>query len=363
MKILIIQGGFGAGGAEKIVSILAAHRSGMGDDVYVAGMTMPEGGSYFPFPDNVTLMVASDDPKARGQWARLQHIRQAIREVKPDLVITFLTKINVLALAAVLGWRVPIIISERNNPKVQNAHPIWRHAQNLLAHRARTIVMQTERASQDLPRSLHRKAQIVPNPCAPLDGIRERLGTGNNQLVAVGRLDRQKGFDLLLQAMPQILRANPAARLTIYGEGPERSTLENLCDQLGLGDAVSLPGASSSPGGWMAGADILVFPSRFEGFPNVVAEATVAGLPVVSFDCPYGPRELIRHGENGLLVPPEDVDQLASSVAQLCVEPEMLDRMRHSYAQNLTWLAPNNILAVWDGVIEDNNNRQFSHAL
>ncbi|WP_170333720.1 glycosyltransferase family 4 protein [Ruegeria arenilitoris] len=363
MKILIIQGGFGAGGAEKIVSILAAHRSGMGDDVYVAGLTMPEGGSYFSFPDDVTLMVASDDPKARGQWARLQHIRQVIREVKPDLVITFLTKINVLALAAVLGWRVPIIISERNNPKAQNAHPIWRHAQNLLAHRARTIVMQTERASQDLPRSLQRKAQVVPNPCAPLEGIRDRLGKGNSQLVAVGRLDRQKGFDLLLQAMPQILRANPAAKLTIYGEGPERTALEDLRDQLGLGDAVSLPGASSSPGAWMAGADLLVFPSRFEGFPNVVAEATVTGLPVVSFDCPYGPRELIRHDDNGLLVPPEDVDALAAAVIRLCEEPETLNRMRQSFAQNLSWLAPDNILAVWDEVIEDNTIRQIHHAL
>ena len=358
MKILIVQGGFGAGGAEKIVSILAAHRVDKGDQVSVAGLTMPEGGSYFPFPDGVSLLTRAQGPGASGggQRARLQHIRQVIRDENPDVIVAFLTKINVLTLTAVLGRRVPVIISERNNPRAQNAHPIWRHAQNVLAHRARTIVMQTERAAEDLPRSLRRRARVVPNPCAPLAGVRDRLGRGSDRLVAVGRLDRQKGFDLLIAAMPQILQANPKAKLTIFGEGPERRALEDQRDRLGLGEAVSLPGSSAAPGAWMSGADILVFPSRFEGFPNVVAEATVSGLPTVSFDCPYGPRELIRHEQNGLLVAPEDTDALARNVARLSTDPELLQKMRQSYTENQTWLAPDNILAEWDEVIEDARN-------
>ncbi len=350
MKLLIIQGGFGAGGAEKIVSVLAAHRQARGDEVHVAGQTMPSEGSYFDYPDAVSLHVAASDG---GQLDRLRHIRQVIQDVAPDVIITFLTKINVLALLATLDKRVPVIVSERNNPRAQTAHPIWRHAQNLLARRAHTVVMQTQRASEDLPRAVQRKAKVIANPCALPPGARENLGTGSTNLVAVGRLDRQKGFDLLLTAMPRILRGNPDVRLTIFGEGPERATLEKSRDDLGLSDVVFLPGHSPLPGAWMEGADILVFPSRYEGFPNVLAEATVTGLPVVSFDCPYGPRELIRPEENGLLVPLENVEGLAQAVLRLTQSPELLQRMREVNMESRVWLAPDNILAEWDETIDD----------
>jgi len=350
VKLLIIQGGFGAGGAEKIVSILAAHRLERGDEVHVAGLTMPETGSYFPYPDDVTLHVADANG---GQLDRFRHIRKVVQDVSPDVVVTFLTKINVLTLLATLDRPTPVIISERNNPRAQSAHPLWRHAQNLLARRARTVVMQTQRASEDLPRAIQRKARIISNPCSLPAGAREHLGTGTSNLVAVGRLDRQKGFDLLLAAMPKILKDNPQARLTIYGEGPERKALEAQRDRLDLTDVVSLPGPSPAPGEWMDGADILVFPSRYEGFPNVLAEASVTGLPIVSFDCPYGPRELIRPEENGLLVPLEDVDALAQAVLRLSNSPELLQRMRDADMESRVWLAPDNILAEWDETIDD----------
>lgn len=349
MKVLIIQGGFGAGGAEKIVAILAAHRAERGDEVHVAGLTMPDGGSYFEYPESVRLHVAQSNG---GQMDRFRHIRKVITEVRPDVIVTFLTKINVLTLLATLDRAVPVIISERNNPIAQSAHPIWRHAQNLLARRARVVVMQTQRAAEDLPRAVQRKARVIANPCAMPPGAREHLGTGTANLVAVGRLDRQKGFDLLLRAMPAILKGNPDARLTIFGDGPERRKLEQMRDQAGLGDVVSLPGSSPVPGAWMDGADILVFPSRYEGFPNVLAEATVTGLPVVSYDCPYGPRELIRPEENGLLVPPEDVDALAEAVLRLSRSPDLLQKMRDEDMESRVWLAPDNILAEWDETID-----------
>ncbi|WP_170369544.1 glycosyltransferase family 4 protein [Ruegeria arenilitoris] len=361
MKILIVQGGFGAGGAEKIVSVLAAHRIGLGDQVSVAGMTMPEDGSYFSFPDGVSLLVAeggNDGFRRLKQLARLRRIRRFIQDENPDVVVSFLTKINVLTLAAALRRDVPVIVSERNNPIVQNANPVWRHAQNILGHRASTVVMQTERVRQDLPPSLRSKAQVIPNPCAPIEGAAQLLGSGGNRLVAVGRLDPQKGFDLLIDAMSEIIQKNPDARLTIFGEGPERAALEAQRDRLGLQGVISLPGASDTPGAWMKGADILVFSSRFEGFPNVVAEATVAGLPVVSFDCPYGPKELIRHGENGLLVAPENTAELARAVLQLSDDPELLDKMRQGYQHNRDWLAPDSILEKWDRIIADAAHRR-----
>ncbi|MDC0660390.1 glycosyltransferase [Leisingera sp. SS27] len=358
MRLLLIQGGFGAGGAEKVMAMLAAHRAARGDEVHAAALSMPAEGSYFPYPDAVALhpMQTAGAP-ARGavQLHRMRHIRQVMGLVQPDLVVSFLTKVNVLTLAAAatLHPSCPVIISERNNPQAQGGHPVWRRAQDLLARRAAAVVMQTQRAREALPCALRARARVIPNPCAPYAGIAPRLDPGRDglQLAAAGRLDRQKGFDLLLQAMQEIHAALPATRLTIWGEGPERRRLEQLRARLGLQHCVSLPGLCPQPGGWIGEADMLLLSSRYEGFPNVLAEAAVHGLPAVAFDCDYGPRELIRDGENGLLVPPEDPAALARAVIRLARDPGLRQRMSTAAPQAWARLAPDRVLADWDQVI------------
>lgn len=357
MRLLLIQAGFGAGGAEKVTAMLAVHRQNLGDEVHVAGMDLPPGGSYFPYPAGVALHVP-EPAAARGplHWQRLRHIRRVIREVQPDAAVSFLIKVNVLTLAASLGSGLPVVISERNNPLAQDVRPVWHHGQALLARRAAAIVMQTRRARADLPAALRRRAAVIANPCAPYDGVSTgpapAPGPDGLKLAAVGRLVPQKGFDLLLEAMARIGRTLPATRLTIWGEGPERARLEAQRAQLGLESAVRLPGTSPAPGSWIADADILLLTSRFEGFPNVLAEAAVHGLPMVSFDCPYGPRELIRDGGNGLLVPPEDPAALSEAVIRLARDAALRARMKTAAPAVQKLLAPERVLAEWDRVIE-----------
>jgi glycosyltransferase involved in cell wall biosynthesis len=353
MKLLFVQAGFGAGGTEKIVAMLAAHRAELGDEVHVAAMTCPEAGSYFAYPDSVVLHVL-DRPDGKRllplPLRRLANIRKLVRALSPDVCLSFLTKINVLTLLAA-GSSVSVIASERNNPLAQRAHPLWRRAQNALMPRSAAMVMQTDRARQDLPARLQSCVQVIANPCAPIEGLAP--SPDGNRLVAVGRLDHQKGFDLLIDAMSLVRDKQPKARLTIYGEGAARASLEAQRDRLGLRDIVALPGKSTRPGEWTRNADILVLSSRFEGFPNVLAEAVVSGLPVVAFDCPYGPRELILDGENGLLVPDGDVEALAEAIDRLMSSPALRTAMTDGCAGLRQKLAPETILALWDRTISD----------
>jgi glycosyltransferase involved in cell wall biosynthesis len=133
-------------------------------------------------------------------------------------------------------------------------------------------------------------------------------------LVAAGRLRPQKDFPTLLRAFAQVAAGRPA-RLLILGEGPERARLESLVAELGLDDAVQLPGATSNPYAYMARAAAFVLSSRWEGLPTVLVEALACGAPIVSTDCPSGPREILAGGRYGMLVPVEDVDALAGALA------------------------------------------------
>lgn len=347
MRLVILQAGFGAGGAEKVVAMLATHRAGLGDEVHVAAVGAATPDSYFPYPPGVRRHALA----AAGPVARLAAIRRLLRDLRPDLAIAFLTKVNALTLASGIGLPVPVIVSERNNPARQAAHPLWRPAQALLMRRAAAVVMQTDRARQDLPRAVRARAHVIANPCEPLPGLAPMETAGVPvRLVAVGRLDRQKGFDLLIAAFAR-MHADRPTRLTIFGEGPERARLMALADRLGVAEKVQMPGATERPGGWIGAADLLVVPSRFEGFPNVIAEAVVTGLPVVAFDCDHGPRELIRQGENGLLVPPEDVSALAAAMTRLAGDPALRRRMAAAAGPSRAALDPARILSDWDRLI------------
>ena len=351
MRILMVQGGFGSGGAEKIVAMLAAHRAALGDEVHVAGADSPPDGSYFPYPETVELHVMGASGRGPVQLRRLRHIRGLVNSLKPDVVISFLTKINVLTLIATMSTRVPVIISERNNPKAQGGRQLWAKLQSRLGKRSQAIIFQTEAVLRDADPGLRAKGVVIANPCDPIADA----STGDlteKRLVAVGRLTYQKGFDTLITAMSSVITDHPDARLTIFGEGPDRAALEAQIAEYDLGSAISLPGNTKRPGGWFADADLLVAPSRYEGFPNVVAEAAVSQLPVVATDCDYGPREIIRHGLNGLLVPVDDPDALASEISRVLSEPDVLVGLRDEALAVRERLKPETILSAWDAEID-----------
>ena len=149
-------------------------------------------------------------------------------------------------------------------------------------------------------------ARTAEGPPTPLPGSPRLLG--------VGRLEQQKGFDLLIRALPAVRAVHPDAQVTILGEGGQRPEIEALARELGVRDAVSLPGNDPNPFRSYASADLLVAPSRWEGLSNTMLEALAAGLPVVGADGAAAGQDLITSPELGRLVHPEDVDGLVGAI-------------------------------------------------
>lgn len=132
-------------------------------------------------------------------------------------------------------------------------------------------------------------------------------------VLSAGRLCEQKDFPTLLRAFAQV-RAHTRSRLVILGEGPERLSLERMASDLGLRASVLLPGFVANPYAYMARAATYVLSSKWEGLPTVLIEALACGAPVVSTDCPSGPREILQDGKYGRLVPVGDADALAQAI-------------------------------------------------
>jgi glycosyltransferase involved in cell wall biosynthesis len=163
------------------------------------------------------------------------------------------------------------------------------------------------------------RLECIPNGIPSRD--RPTAAHDTRRVVAAGRLASQKGFDMLLEAWASVHAKHPEWTLTIYGEGPRRRQLFDQRDALGLRDVVDLPGLTTRLGAELDSSSMFVLSSRFEGLPMVLLEAMSCGLPVVAFDCPTGPGEVIDDGVNGRLVPPGNVDSLAAALIELIEEP------------------------------------------
>ena len=185
--------------------------------------------------------------------------------------------------------------------------------------------------------TLRGKTVFVPNP-QDLERIRGQAQAPLPQsaehafekrtLLATGRFVQQKGFDVLLKAFADLTRRGLDLHLIILGEGPERSRLEHLANELGLSPRVFMPGFQINPYPFFARAEVFLLTSRYEGFANVIVEALCLGVPLVASDCPHGPREILQDGRCGILIPAENPTALADAVESILGSTETRARLR-----------------------------------
>lgn len=358
-SVMFVLPALGAGGAERVVNIVANALAARGWRVSVVTFDDPDEASYYDYAQAVTLLRLGV-PRRRQMRAiaafvaagRVRRLRRALSTAAPGIVISFLTRTNVLTLLAAIGTGLPVIVSERNNPRLQHFGPVWSWLRSRLYRRAYGLVTMTQGAMDCFPPALRPRHWVIPNPAvtaaqAPV------AGGATKRLVAAGRLVPQKGFDLLLEAFARIAGEHPDWELVIWGEGPERTALENAALRLGIAARVRMPGLSARPGGWAAQGDLFVMSSRYEGWGNVLLEALGAGMPAIAFDCRWGPREMIDHGVNGMLVAPGDVAALAGRMSALMHDAALRARLGAAARRSVDKFAADDVVAAWEAIIVD----------
>lgn len=322
-RAVIVMPSLPAGGAERVATILGNEWCKR-PATQVTLVLLFDDQIFFSLDARIRIIRLGMVPQAaRLKWiwqiiSTLPRLRQIIVKERPQFVLSMIHKYNLYCLLSTWRTGVPIIVSERDN--VDETPVMLRLLRYLFYGYAAGAVAQTDAARTLLLRETKlRHVTVLPNPVeldssSTIDG-REQI------IISVGRLVQSKGHADLLNAFASLHRKD--WQLVICGDGPSGEDLRRLAERLGIASQVLFLGTVSGVREWLRRAQIFALPSYTEGFPNALAEAMATGLAVVSYDCPTGPREMIRDGQDGLLVPVGDKDFLASSLLTL-----MEDRVR-----------------------------------
>jgi glycosyltransferase involved in cell wall biosynthesis len=353
-RVLLLLTSLHGGGAERVAVHLHGHLDPDRFDVRMG--LLRASGPYLDLVDRDRLIVAPEgdahfdfEGPNRAQYAAGKLIgaarraplayRRMIAMHRPDVVMSFLKGTNLLTWLALTGLgrdRPRWIAREGNNVRAV----LGEEAPNRLI----------ERMSYAVTRSAYRRADaVLANSSDMAARLPADLGIGPNRvrminnpidlagierqarerppglpqrpyLLTAGRLEYQKGHEVLIRAFAQSGLARSHA-LVVLGKGSRLSYLHRLAAQLGVGEQVRFIGFVANPYAWMAHAELFVLPSRWEGFPSAAAEAMACGTALLLTDCAFGPRDIVAPGESGELVPPDDDAALSRAMAALIADP------------------------------------------
>ncbi|PTY06632.1 glycosyltransferase family 4 protein [Opitutaceae bacterium EW11] len=354
-RIVLVSSRLGGGGAERIVAILANHWATCGHEVIVVLLRRDISAEYPVHQDvrvvRLGLIGERNPPWNPANLVRLAGLRRGLVRLTPDLVISFLEKLNVAVLLSLVGTGVPVIATEHLAPWMNPLGFPWEVLRRRTYRRARSVISPTREISAWLSERMPGRFATIPYPFV---SYAERPASARQKVIlAVGRLDVQKGFDVLIEAFAQVASRRPEWTLEVAGEGPFRSTLRAQIDRLGLGSRVRLLGQIAEMAERYGGAEVFVLASRHEAYPMALCEAMSAGCPVIATDCPTGPREILGNPPAGLLVPSERPDLLAQALDRLVADTAIRERLRHSALQRSAELKETGGLAGWDRALAE----------
>lgn len=353
-KIFLYINTLGRGGAERVISQLANHFSNEHYNVTLI-TSYPVDGEYSVLPavNRVYLeSVESKHSRLVRNISRIRKLRRLCKKDKPDILLSFMQESNVRAILATIALKTKTIVSVRNDPNQVYVGISGTLVGKCLLPMADGCVFQTAQARQWFPRKLQKKSAIIANEVAEAFFHVNREDITRN-VISVGRLCGHKNHVMLIRAFARIAAKHPECNMLIYGDGDCREQVEQQISLSTMENRVFLMGKTTQVEHILAKASVFVLPSDFEGMPNALLEAMAVGVPSISTDCPCGgPAMLIRHGENGLLVPVGDETAMADAIDRMLSDTEFAQRLGQQAKADAESYRPNKVFQTWKAYVE-----------
>lgn len=332
MHIAMLIGALYKGGAEHVLVNLADYLIKQGHQVTVVTQYKKENEYNLNREAKRIISDITEEEITSSRCINFKRrfckLRNIWKQEKPDIILSFIGKNNIMAIMTSVWLGIPVAVSVRSEPEREYYNEILKFLAKHLFKRAAGVILQTKASMEFFPEGVKKKAIILKNPVSP-EFFRERYaGEREKTIVAVGRVDENKNHQMLIRAFAEIAEEFPEYKLIIYGEGEKRQELLQLVKNIGLTERILLPGNTDQVADAIYKTRVFVLTSNREGMPNSLIEAMVMGLTVIATDCPCGgPGELIRSGENGILIPVGDEMKLQESLHFLLNNLQKADSM------------------------------------
>ena len=335
MKIAFFYGNLKRGGAQRVICCLANDFLRRGDQVGI--LTLNDGETEYELSPEVKVTGLGVSGDSANKWESIRRFLNTERklsrwlaEEKPDAVLAFSSKLTMQLILARGQAGPALVCSERSNP-VFRAESAAVKMERLLLSRVDGFIFQTERVKALFPERLQKIGAVIHNGLFSEDIPEEGTAFADRDhkaICAVGRLNNdQKAYDVMFKAFALFHESHPEHVLNVFGRGVDEPVLRQLIAQLGLEDRIILHGNRPHVIEEIRDMGMFVMTSRFEGMPNALIEAMACGLPCVCTDCDFGPAELIRDGESGLLVPVDDAVAIAAAMERIADDPALAEKL------------------------------------
>lgn len=355
MKVTFILADLGAGGAQRVSSILLNGLVDRGYAVKVLCLSAQQE-SFFALNPSIDVefldLLQPSSGIFNAVWQNVRRVcllRRAIKQNASRAVVSFVVETNILTILSSVGLGRRIIVSERSDPYYYPQNKYWRFMRRVTYPFASILVCQSRFAASYF---CHRHSEIIPNPVVLRAATSvSPVPEGRRYGIAVGRLDPVKNYSLLVRSFVSLAKKHPLLDLVIVGEGSDRAAIEKEIHDCGLGARVYLLGAVADPQAMIAAADFFVLSSESEGMPNALLEAMMLGVPCVSTRCSPSIDEIISDGDQGLLVAVHNMDALTTAMDTLYTQEDVRQRLSDGARRDCARFAADAVLDEWVRVI------------
>ncbi len=332
-QVHIICSSLECGGTERTVANICRHLDAH-DQIKPSVATLYSTDDFFQLPPRVAryrLDIGKSEENSTLRigsfFSRLKILRNHLQRHRRDFFLVFGDHNALLVLIAGAGLNLRIAVAERQNPYSAALPWYWRMVRLFAYHLVDSLVVQTQAIATQwaAPRWPWTKIVVIPNAVEVPPPLTFESRRPN--MVFVGRLNKLKGLYDLIKVLSNLNSISPKITCLVIGDGPEKANLQSMIEGLGLTNSVELLGSLTNPWEVANPGDIFVFPSYTEGFPNSLLEAMAHGLVPVSYDCPYGPKEIISNGVNGFLIPVGDHQSFLNRITTLISDEDLRLRL------------------------------------